>query len=558
MATPQEQLARIRKQAEALQGKVNTLADAKRGGMEQTEQTTVQDAQRFLNRPAPAPATTPDGSVEAETLQSGGTPELPTPTATTEQEGFQAGLEASITSAKANLDTTLKTSRDDSLKRQEALNKQMESLMKKSDPTERGTFDQEQRIIQNQLDAAETASATLEEDFNKRRSVVGELDRLLTEGNQAIQQAQGMPVAMSVLNKNITQTAQMVQARAGVLNAVISGLDGNVNAAHSIINNSSNAVAAVWNDQLAYNNAYMNLVGNGELAKNKIHDDYAQSQIMLAESKLSQLEETKNYITELMIDPQSAQFIADAGITLNDSVDEINTKMATETKRVEREDVKNELLMEGYEYVPFPGDRDDVVTLDVGGQQMSFVPPLEPVTGGGSGGGSGGFTPQETRKLEQAGLNGASRQEQLDFLYGGDAINPSVALTPTQERSLISAGLLAVDVQQIQQDVSEFGLDEVLAGIDDEAQRNAVAEAYGRETKTTPATPEEVKTKIVNTLTNIKSTYTRSEAEDVARANLEEALGSGSLPTSFEDALQDALVEVYGRTFWQSVLPGGR
>jgi hypothetical protein len=69
--------------------------------------------------------------------------------------------------------------------------------------------------------------------------------------------------------------------------------------------------------------------------------------------------------------------MADAGITLNDSVEEINVKMSEQTKVQERQDVMNELKMEGYEYVPFPGDREDVVSLEVGGKTLSFVAPVD-------------------------------------------------------------------------------------------------------------------------------------------------------------------------------------
>jgi len=37
----------------------------------------------------------------------------------------------------------------------------------------------------------------------------------------------------------------------------------------------------------------------------------------------------------------------------------------------------NELKMEGFEYVPFPGDREDVVSLEVGGKTLSFVAPVD-------------------------------------------------------------------------------------------------------------------------------------------------------------------------------------
>jgi len=359
MATREEQLASIKSQALDIQATLNERQAAER------------------NTPTVTPLTNNEGAIDAATLRSGGTPNMPEPTAPNVAESFQGGLQASTEAARTNLDATLKTERDAALKRQDDLNKKQEKLAQDSNPENRETFQQEQRIVQNQLDAAETASASLEEDFNKRRSVVNELDTLLTQGNQLIEQARNAPVSMSVVGRGVNQAAQNVQARAGVLNAVISGLDGNFNAAHSIIKNTRTAVAAQWTDQLNYNKTYMDLVSSGQLAKNKINDDYASTQITLAERKLSQLEATAETINNLMVDPESAQFMADAGITLNDSVEEINVKMSEQTKVQERQDVMNELKMEGYEYVPFPGDREDVVSLDVGGKTLSFVAPQD-------------------------------------------------------------------------------------------------------------------------------------------------------------------------------------
>ena len=361
MATREEQLAQlasIKSRALDIQATLNERQAAER------------------NTPTVTPLTNNEGAIDAATLRSGGTPNMPEPTAPNVAESFQGGLQASTEAARTNLDTTLKTERDAALKRQDDLNKRQEKLVQNSNPENRETFQQEQRIVQNQMDAAETASASLEEDFNKRRSVVNELETVLTQGNQLIEQARGAPISR-YRNAGVAEAMQNVQARAGVLNAVISGLDGNFNAAHSIINNTRTAVAAQWTDQLNYNKTYMDLVSSGQLAKNKINDDYASTQITLAERKLSQLEATAETINNLMIDPESAQFMADAGITLNDSVEEINAKMSEQTKVQERQDVMNELKMEGYQYVPFPGDREDVVSLEVGGKILSFVAPQD-------------------------------------------------------------------------------------------------------------------------------------------------------------------------------------
>lgn len=326
-------------------------------------------------RPPVTPAVQPNGTIPATDLSRSSSIEMPQPTAGAAAANMQAGLTAQVAGAEKTLTDTLTRERDAALKRQEELNKRLETMMQETDPTKRATYAQEERIIQNQLRAAETASASLEEDFTKRRSVVSELERLLTESNQLMATAKNQPVAMSVLNKSVSRTLQDVQARAGVLQAVVAGLDGNMGQARTLISDASGAVAASWNDRLAYYESYMNLVNKGALAKNKIHDDFAKAEIAMAEKKLSDLEATKNYLQELMINPESAQFLADAGVTLNDSVEEINAKMAERSREIEIQEVVNDLKMEGYTYVPFAGDRTDVVTLEVGGKTLAFVPP---------------------------------------------------------------------------------------------------------------------------------------------------------------------------------------
>ncbi|MEK7124204.1 MAG: hypothetical protein AAB877_00765, partial [Patescibacteria group bacterium] len=74
-------------------------------------------------------------------------------------------------------------------------------------------------------------------------------------------------------------------------------------------------------------------------------------------------------------------------------------------------------------------------------------------------------------------------------------------------------------------------------------------------------TPTVVKDKILKTLQNYKGVYNRAEAQTLAENQLKTALGLNkdqSLPETFIEAIKDALVEVYGRTFFQKILPGGR
>jgi len=416
-------------------------ADPKSGVMaSQTKKQTPSKPSVPAAIPAQAPITDSSGAIDATKLSGAGSVSMPQPTAPAAQESFQTGVQSSVDSAEANLNTSLAKQRDEGLERQDELNTKLEGIMKESDPAKRETSAQEGRIMQNQLDAAEDASATLEEDFNTRRSTVDELKKLLTQGNQLIERAKSQPIALSVLDKSISQTTQDVQARAGVLQAVLTGLDGNISEAHSIINNAQSAVSASWQDTLTYNEAYMNLVQTGELAKNKIYEDYASSEVSLAKDKLDNIQATSDYLKKLMVTPDDAKFMARAGVSLNDTVDEINEKMAAQSQRDEINDTINDLSKDGYKYVPYAEGRTDVVSLKVGDETLYFTPPstelsvenvggfqvLRDATGKvisskapSSSGGAGDFdayTDTERRTITRANLQGASAQTQAAFL----------------------------------------------------------------------------------------------------------------------------------------------
>jgi hypothetical protein len=78
-----------------------------------------------------------------------------------------------------------------------------------------------------------------------------------------------------------------------------------------------------------------------------------------------------------MTNPDTAQFMASAGITLNDTPEEVNTKMAEQSERKKVADFTNDLKSKGYEYVPYTTNTAGLVSYEVGGQTLWFKPPAE-------------------------------------------------------------------------------------------------------------------------------------------------------------------------------------
>jgi LysM repeat protein len=90
-----------------------------------------------------------------------------------------------------------------------------------------------------------------------------------------------------------------------------------------------------------------------------------------------------------------------------------------------------------------------------------------------TGQGSGGFTDQELRKLEQAGLSGASRSQQLDYLYG------QKILSQAQLNKLATAGVPADIAESIMVDLlNGYTSDQVKANLKSQGLSEGLVDTF--------------------------------------------------------------------------------
>lgn len=322
-----------------------------------------------IETPTPATDLTPSPNVN-----------LPEPQATNIYDTYTSSLISSAKNIRTNLENTYKTELSKIQEKKSALEKEQKTITDQMNPEERATAEQEKRIMANELQAAEAASGTIEADFSKRRSLAGELENLLNQGNNLIQQQKTQAVGQGVINKRVSNTMSDISARAGVIEAVFSALDGNISQAYNIINQAKTTVAAHWKDNLDYYGTLLDLNNKKILNLDKDEKDLAEKQVGLIESDMKKVDETAEYIKGLMIDPESSQFVADAGVKLTDSVEEINKKLATQSKVEEIKDVKNKMSEKGYIYVPFPSNKAGLVSVVAGDQTFYFKEPAKKTT----------------------------------------------------------------------------------------------------------------------------------------------------------------------------------
>ena len=198
------------------------------------------------------------------------------------------------------------------------------------------------------------ASRNIGIDIEKRRQMTSEMEGLLNRHNAILEREAGMPVGQKVISSRTSNALNDITARAGVIEAVFSAIDGNISQSYTAINQAQQAVAQQWNDTRNYYGTILELSNQNLINLDKEEKEIAEKEIAIAEADYAKSLQTSEYIKGLMIDPESALFIADAGVKLNDSIEEINEKMARQAEIKEINDTKNEMVADGYEYIPFP------------------------------------------------------------------------------------------------------------------------------------------------------------------------------------------------------------
>jgi len=180
-----------------------------------------------------------------------------------------------------------------------------------------------QKLIEN-----ERQRLSVEANFAANQQLTSELGTLLTEGNDLIAQQKGVTGLASIRNPRIAKTIQDVQARAGVIQAVMAARNNQITMAERLIDNTVAAVNADRVDALNYYGALNDFYEKNIVSITKEKKAFVDAQIDLNNAEIESSRETADNIKEAMIDPDTAGAYAEAGITLNDTVEEINEKLA--------------------------------------------------------------------------------------------------------------------------------------------------------------------------------------------------------------------------------------
>lgn len=328
--------------------------------------TAIYDPKTRINTPTggsqlPTAATNPIQSPTPVTqITPAPTLSLPEPSAIDTNASNLNTVQGTVDRAKENLNTVVGGQKTEVESEIAKLEKEQEKILKDAKPLT--------QPFREKLELKERERLHINENFEANQKLTNELEGLLTEGNELINIAMGRQVSGKVLEKSLTKTIADVNARAGVIEAVMNARNGQIAQAERTIDRTVAAIVADRTDEINYYNTLLSM--NDKKLVTLTDEKYKLAETLRnqAQKEVDNAQATADYIKNLMINPETASFMADAGVSLADSIDGIKAKMAKQSKVQEVVDMRNSLVAEGYELspVPVPGG----IEVEAGGQKL--------------------------------------------------------------------------------------------------------------------------------------------------------------------------------------------
>jgi len=269
------------------------------------------------------------GYIQAQQLQS------PVSVPLTNQAGVTAELEA----ARKALEQNLASQQTQNQAQLEAARAKEEATLKEAEPLT--------RPFREDLEKAERERLGTDVVLSEQRELLNELDQILSEGNELIRQQKEVTGLAAVRNPRIAQTMSDVMARAGVIEAVVSLQNTYLANAYQSIDRSIRNITEDRQDRLSYYNTILKLADRDILLLDAESKRIAQEQTNLLKFDLEHAQQTVDEVKRLMMNPDTALLMAQAGVTLNDSVATISQKMSQAVIARDTREMANAITSKG-------------------------------------------------------------------------------------------------------------------------------------------------------------------------------------------------------------------
>ena len=310
------------------------------------------------------------------------TPTLPQLTATQTSEEYLASVAGQTATARTTLQESYQRQLDDLKAQADAAQARIDSITSQQ-TTALGDVEALTQPFREALENAERERLHINENFEANQKLVNELDSLLTDGNNLVSQMKGVTGLTSIRDARVNQAIDSVNARVGVIQAVMNARNGQITQAYTMIDRTTAAITADKNDQLSYYNSLLNFYASEKsTAQTSLTNltnterTYINAQIGLLEQDLADTKAVSEKIKEAMTDPNTALLYAEAGVTLQDSIETISQKLSQQAYTREIATTNNQMQQNGYTYLA-PGQNAPtgatvISTMDSSGKETQW------------------------------------------------------------------------------------------------------------------------------------------------------------------------------------------
>lgn len=469
------------------------------------------------------------------------TPTLPEPKANAVQESFLTSVSETAQKARGTVEEAYNREKEILDKKIEASETKITELTEKEELLLETDIEPLLSPFREELEKSERERLHINENFEANQKLTNELDQLLTEGNNLIRKEKSRFASRTSIARGTAKAIEDVSARAGVIQAVISARNGQINQAFTMINRTVDAINADRKDQLTYFQTILNFY-EGQKGKEedkiitleKEQRDFIKKEIGLLQSDMKTAEKYAENIKDAMTDPDTALLYAQAGVKLNDSPEEIAKKISQATYSKEVRDLSNSMAVDGFTALtpgqPAPEGTAVVTITDSKGVKKQYYKKTR---------GSEVFDPSSTQIARGVAVSGFTFEEfsAFDDETQNTFINGDIAGSKRD----IDDALETASIEDINASIDELGLTPVVAQfLKDYAEGNVPEEV-----------PLEEETASLVTFYKDQE-FTKKEALEATLADYKEIYGD-VLPKVVEDAIKDAIDEVYGSGFLKKV-----
>lgn len=320
-------------------------------------------------------------TTSAPTFTGGGSPNFQQATAPQAVSTYLSGVGANLQSQQAQLTGAFQQQQQNYQTQLDALNKQMQDIQTLENAGMAGELSTTSAETAAKQAALQQEQQQYQDNYNANQALINEMDGLLTQGNQIVADMKNTTGLASIMNPRISQTMSDITARTGVIKAVLDARNNQIGVAQKQLTDATTAITSIYKDQMDYYKAVVSFYQDQQKSTQsnidtltKDQKDYVDGQITQLQDQIKQTQQTSDLIQKAMLDPTTAALYGRAGVTLNDSVQQINQKLAIAGYAQELSTLTETMAKQGYSSSPMPNSRP-VTIVDSQGQSHTFYAP---------------------------------------------------------------------------------------------------------------------------------------------------------------------------------------